>query len=207
MTRDEIKRIIEALLFASDRPVTVNEVALTLEDVESVMIRDLFLELKGEYESQLRSFTITEVAGGFQLVADPFYAPWIRKLLGKDKAQRLSMPSLETLAIIAYKQPLTKSEIEAIRGVNVDGIVDSLLEKNLVRTAGRKEAAGRPFFYSTTDEFLVHFGLRSLTDLPQLREFTEKDIETGEKEMIIENIATVKEKEPSNGPDTPAKTD
>ncbi|MEI8176473.1 MAG: SMC-Scp complex subunit ScpB [Candidatus Omnitrophota bacterium] len=189
MTKDEIKRIIEALLFASDRPVTVNDITSIIEEVDSITIRDLAYELKADYEAQNRCFTVTEIAGGFQLVADPFYAPWIRKLLGKDKAQKLSMAALETLAIIAYKQPMTKAEVEAIRGVNVERIVDNLQEKLLIKTNGRKEGPGRPFLYATTDEFLVHFGLRGLGDLPLLREFTEKDIEVGEREMIIENLS------------------
>lgn len=188
MTKEEAKRIIEALLFASNSPVGINDLASVLEGVDSTLIRDLVYELKNEYESQGRSFGIIEIAGGFQLAADSYYAPWIRKLLGKDRAQRLSMPALETLAIIAYKQPLTRSEIEAIRGVNVDGVLENLLEKNLIKTSGRKEAPGRPFVYTTTEEFLVHFGLKSLEDLPRLKEFTEKDIQTGEKGVDTWNL-------------------
>jgi len=207
MTREEVKRIIEALLFANDSPVSINDMAAALEDVDSTLIRDLVFELKNEYGNQKRSFTITEVAGGFQLVADPYYAPWIKKLIGKEKTQRLSMPSLETLAIVAYKQPITRSEIEAIRGVNVDGIIESLLEKNLIKTSGRREAPGRPFVYTTTDEFLVHFGLRSLEDLPKLKEFTEKDIQLGDKDMIIENLTQDKKEEVGDGTRETAKTD
>ncbi|MCM8781693.1 MAG: SMC-Scp complex subunit ScpB [Candidatus Omnitrophica bacterium] len=207
MTRDEAKRIIEAFLFASDSPVRINEMASVLEEIDSATIRDLVYELKGEYESQKRSFTIIEVAGGVQIVADAYYAPWIKKLLGKERVQRLSMPSLETLAIIAYKQPITRSEIEMIRGVNVDGIIESLLEKNLIKTSGRKEAPGRPFVYSTTDEFLVHFGLRSLDDLPKLKEFSEADIQTGNKDLVIENISRDKKEEIDEGTGEPTKAD
>ena len=194
MTREEAKRIIEALLFASSRPVSINEMAEVLEDIESTQIRELVYELKSEYENQQRSFGIAEIAGGFQLVSDLYYAPWIKKLLVKEKTQRLSMPSLETLAIIAYKQPITRSEIETIRGVNIDGVIENLLEKSLIKTGGRKEAPGRPFVYVTTDEFLVHFGLKSLEDLPKLKEFTEKDIELGGENVVVDNVNAVEDK-------------
>jgi len=199
MTREEAKRIIEALLFASSSPITANELAQTLEDRtfpvwtgksilldrDPAAIKELVNELNAEYQAQNRSFSITEIAGGFQLAADSYYAPWIKKLLIREETRRLSMPALETLAVIAYKQPITRSEIEVIRGVNVDGVIDNLLEKHLIRESGRKEAPGRPFMYSVTDEFLGHFGLKSLEDLPKLKEFTAEDIEIGSKDIII----------------------
>jgi len=186
MTNDEAKRIIEALLFASEKPVSINDMTSVLEELDSRLVRDLVYELRAEYEAQNRSFAVVEVAGGFQLATDPYYAPWIKKLHGKARTARLSMPALETLAIIAYKQPITKSEIEAIRGVNIEGVIENLLEKNLIRTCGRKEAPGRPFVYATTDEFLIHFGLKSLEELPKLKEFTEADIQTGQKDVVVE---------------------
>jgi len=192
MTNEEAKRIIEALLFATNKPVSINDMAMALEDIEAAVIRDLIGELNNEYEAQNRSFSIAEIAGGFQLAADAYYAPWIKKLLNKERTKHLSMPALETLAIIAYKQPITRSEIEAIRGVNIDGVIESLLEKNLIKTSGRREAPGRPFVYTVTNEFLTHFGLRSLEDLPILKEFTEADIDTGQKDVIIENITNLK---------------
>ncbi|MDD5449568.1 MAG: SMC-Scp complex subunit ScpB [Candidatus Omnitrophica bacterium] len=186
MTREEAKRIIEALLFATNKPVPINDMARAIEDIDAALIRDLLEELNKEYESQNRSFSVAEIAGGFQLVADAYYAPWIKKLLNKEKTQRLSMPALETLAIIAYKQPITRSEIETVRGVNIDGVIESLLEKNLIKTSGRREAPGRPFVYTVTDEFLSHFGLRSLEDLPKLKEFTKEEIEAGQRDLVIE---------------------
>lgn len=186
MTKEEAKRIIEALLFATNRPVVINDIAKVLEGINPAVIRDCLNELNSEYEAQNRSFGIVEIAGGFQLMADPYYAPWIKKLLSEEKTRHLSMPALETLAIIAYRQPITRSEIETIRGVNVDGVIENLLEKNLIKTGGRKEVPGRPFVYTVTDEFLSHFGLRSLEDLPKLKEFTEKDIDIGTKDMVIE---------------------
>jgi len=188
MTKEEAKRIIEALLFATNKPVALTEIAEVLENIDTVAIRDMINELNSEYQGQNRSFGIAEIAGGFQLVADTYYAPWVKKLITKEKTQRLSMPALETLAIIAYKQPLTRSEIETIRGVNIDGIIENLLEKNLIKTSGRREAPGRPFVYTVTDEFLTHFGLKSLEDLPQLKEFTETDIQIGQNDVIIEKL-------------------
>lgn len=189
MTSQEARRIIEAMLFASSKPVTGSELAQALEDFSADKVKELINELNAEYQAQNRSFSVTEIAGGFQLTADSYYAPWIKKLLIREEARRLSMPALETLAVIAYKQPITRSEIEVIRGVNVDGVIDNLLEKRLIRESGRKEAPGRPFMYSVTDEFLQHFGLKSPEDLPKLKEFTEADIETGTKDIVIQKPA------------------
>lgn len=209
MTKEEAKRIIEALLFASNEPVSINDMTEVIEDVDSTVIRDIVYELKGEYETQNKSFSIKEVAGGFQIFTDAYYAPWIKKLLGREKAQRLSMPSLETLAIIAYKQPLTRSEIESIRGVNVDGVIENLTEKNLIKISGRREAPGRPFVYTTTEEFLIHFGLKSLKDLPGLKEFTEADIKTGQESIVVSNTGELRAKreEAGDGTRETAKTD
>jgi len=145
-------------------------------------IKNIILELAKEYEDTQRSFSIKEIAGGFQIVTDPTLAPWLKKLYKTSGSDRLTGPSLETLAIVAYKQPATKPEIETIRGVNVDGVLKTLIEKNLVRIAGRKETVGRPILYGTTQEFLQYFGLNSLEELPRLEEFhiTESDIELPE---------------------------
>ena len=139
-------------------------------------IRSIIEELNGEYLSSGRSFAIKEIAGGFQMLTDPVYSRWISALY-KRPPDRLTGPSLETLAIIAYKQPLTRSQIELIRGVNVDGVLRTLEERNLVRSRGRMEAPGRPILYGTTTEFLQHFGLKSLDELPKLKEFQENDLD------------------------------
>jgi len=212
MTREEAKNIIEAFLFASSRPLSITDMTAAIEEMDSKIVKELVYELKSDYEKQNKSFQIAELAGGFQLATDAYYAPWIKKLLGKEKTQRLSMPALETLAIIAYKQPITRGEIEAIRGVNVDGILESLLEKNLIKTSGRREAAGRPFVYVTREEFLVHFGLKALEDLPKLKEFTEADIDLGNKDVVIENVSAEKvseekREEIQDGAGETAKTD
>lgn len=187
MTNEEAKKIIEVLLFSSEKPLSIADVIEIIEDVDGRAVRTLINELKQEYERSNRPISIIEIAGGFQLTTDPYYAPWIRKLYKQDRPSHLSMPSLETLAIIAYRQPITRSEIEAIRGVNVEGVLHNLLERSLIRTVGRKETSGRPILYATASEFLKIFGLNSLEELPELKEFAETDITLGEtKEMSID---------------------
>lgn len=176
MDKQEAKRIIEVLLFVSDKPVSLDALKDVIKDVESTDIRLLIEELNQEYGSTGRSFMIKEIAGGFQMLTDPAYSKWISALY-KRPPDRLTGPSLETLAIVAYKQPITRTEIEAIRGVNVDGVLRTLEERNLIRTRGRMEAPGRPILYGTTAEFLQHFGLRSLDELPKLKEFQESDLD------------------------------
>lgn len=182
MEKDQAKSIIEAMFFVSDKPLFVNEIKGVLEEFDGQAIKDIITELTKEYEDMSRSFRIKEIAGGYQIVTDPSLAPWLKKLYKTSGADRLTGPSLETLAIIAYKQPVTKPEIEAIRGVNVDGVLKTVIEKNLVRIAGRRETVGRPILYGTTPEFLQYFGLNSLKELPNLEEFhiTEDDIELPE---------------------------
>lgn len=191
MDRIQAKNIIEAMLFVSDKPLFVNEIKGVLEDIDGRDVKDIISELSKEYEETNRAFRIKEMAGGFQVVTDPVLAPWLKKLYKTSGADRLTGPSLETLAIISYKQPVTKPEIEAIRGVNVDGVLKTLVEKSLVRVAGRKETVGRPILYGTTSEFLQYFGLNSLEELPKLEEFniTEKDIE------LPEHLKTEEEKQ------------
>ena len=182
MERDQAKSIIEAMFFVSDKPLFVNEINGVLEEFDAQKIKGIITELTKEYEDMSRSFRIKEIAGGYQIVTDPSLAPWLKKLYKTSGADRLTGPSLETLAIIAYKQPVTKPEIEAIRGVNVDGVLKTVIEKNLVRIAGRRETVGRPILYGTTPEFLQYFGLNSLKELPNLEGFhiTEDDIELPE---------------------------
>ncbi len=191
MDREQAKHIIEAMLFVTDKPLFVNEIRGALEDVDSRRIKDVISELSKEYEEANRAFRIKEIAGGFQIVTDPVLAPWLKRLYKTSGPDRLTGPSLETLAIIAYKQPATKPEVEAIRGVNVDGVLKTLIEKNLIRIVGRKETIGRPILYGTTPEFLQYFGLNSLEELPKLEEFniTEKDIE------LPEHLKTEEEKQ------------
>ena len=171
MSDNNIKSVIEALLFASEKPLTIEQVKNVLDNLEGQQIRQLIEELRAEYEQSNRGIRITEIAGGFQMVTQPTLAVFLKKLFKGRHVERLSKPALETLAIIAYKQPVTKLEIESLRDVNVDGVVKNLLDKDLIRVAGRRKAPGRPFVFGTTRQFLEYFGLKSLEELPKIEEF------------------------------------
>lgn len=182
----ELKQVIEALIFLSQKPLTAKDIRGILNDatdtggafkgVKDAAIAAAIQELKTEYDLNNRSFTIQEVAGGFRLITKPEFAPWARQLAEQRKSSHLSQPALETLAIIAYRQPITRAEIEAVRGVNVDGVMKTLLERNLVTITGRSKLPGAPLQYGTTQKFLEHFGLRSLDDLPQSAELKIKPL-------------------------------
>jgi segregation and condensation protein B len=194
MDRDSTKKVIEALLFVSDKPVSIDAIKDILKSVDPTDIRAMIEELNKEYAASNRSFSIKEIAGGFQMMTDPVYSKWILALY-KRPPDRLTGPALETLAIIAYRQPLTRSEIEVIRGVNVDGVLHTLEERNLIRTRGRVDGPGRPILYGTTQEFLQHFGLKSLEELPKLKEFQEGDLDfvkEAEKRRAVINTETGK---------------
>jgi segregation and condensation protein B len=169
----KIKAVAEALLFVSERPVRVSEIIKVLSDSSSVSPHSVVAaleELKIEYIQTQRSFRLVEIAGGYQLRTVPEMAPYITKFLTGQERTRLSRPALETLAITAYRQPIARSQIESIRGVDVGGILKMLQERGLVKIVGRTEAPGRPFLYGTTSLFLEHFGLNSLADLPRAEE-------------------------------------
>lgn len=157
--------VVEALLFASDTPLEPTQIrdVLGLESLDEA--RRLVAELADRYADGC-GLMITEVGGGYRMVTRPELAPWLVRLARARTKVRLSRPALETLAIVAYKQPVSRPELDAIRGVNSEGVLENLLERRLVRISGRKEAPGRPFLYETTREFLVAFGLRDLGDLP-----------------------------------------
>lgn len=166
--------IVEALLIVSDLPLGAARLASVLgRQVGAREVRAYVDDLNCEYIGAGRSFRITEVAGGLQLTVHTEYAPWVRQLMREKSPARLSHAAVETMAIIAFKQPVTKAEMEHIRGVDVDGVLRNLLEKGLVRISGRSEGVGRPLLYGTTREFLKHFGLKTLSDLPKLRELEE----------------------------------
>lgn len=176
MERQELKRILEGFLFVSEKTLGVDEIREVLEEGSPSEIREALVELKLDYAAGERGFRLEEVAGGFRFATDSSIAPWLKKLYRARQKVSLSKPALETLAIVAYRQPITRTEIEAIRGVNVDGVVKTLLERGLIRITGRKEVLGRPILYGTSREFLEHFGMKGLEDLPPLSEFTEKDL-------------------------------
>ena len=184
--KDEIKGIVEALLFATHRPLSVKEIKEIIEIEDAKVIREIINEIKTECLESNRTFKLAEIAGGFQFTTDPIYAKWLGKLYKIKQRDYLTKPSLETLSIIAYKQPVTKAEIEFIRGVNVDGVIKNLLQKSLIRISGKKKVIGSPYLFSSTRFFLEYFGLNSLEDLPQLPEFQEADIKLGD-EMLVEN--------------------
>lgn len=158
--------IVEALLFASDVPVEADRIRDVLELTSSDEARTLIRELADRYDRQGTALQIVEVAGGFRMVTRSEVAPWLVRLARNRSRSRLSRAALEALALVAYRQPVSRPEIDAVRGVNSEGVLDNLLERRLIRPAGRKDAPGRPFLYETTREFLVAFGLRDLGDLP-----------------------------------------
>ncbi|MFH1191755.1 MAG: SMC-Scp complex subunit ScpB [Candidatus Omnitrophota bacterium] len=172
MEENNLKSALEALIFASEKPITIEQIKKVLGDLDTVGINKIIAELKIEYEAQNRGMRIIEIAGGFQMITNSNFAPFLKKLFRNRYSEKLSKPALESLAIIAYKQPLTKAQIESLRNVNVDGVMKSLLDKNLIRICGRKKIPGRPFVFGTTREFLEHFGLKSLQDLPKMEDFT-----------------------------------
>jgi len=158
--------VVEALLFASDTPLEAERIRDVL-DLESVQAaRDLVEEVRNRYQE--RGLMLVEVGGGYRLVTRPELAPWLVKLARARTKQRLSRPALETLAIVAYKQSVSRPEVDAIRGVNSDAVLENLLERRLIRITGRKDAPGRPYLFETTREFLVAFGLRDPAELPKI---------------------------------------
>ena len=171
MEQEQIKRIIEALLFSQERPLSLTQIKEVLEEVDLQEIKEQIRILGDEYQNTGRSFQMREIAGGYQLSTKAEYALWLKKLYHTSRSEKLTHPSLETLAIVAYRQPITRLEIEDIRGVNVEGVLKTLLDRSLLRISGRKDVPGRPFLYSTTKVFLETFGLQGLADLPQLEEF------------------------------------
>jgi len=166
----EMKRLLEAILFASEKPVPVETLAHMLGNSPEEPVRDALAEMTREYEGSGRSFVLKEMGGGFLLLTHPAYEPWVRKLFRGRLTLRLSKSALETLAIVAYRQPVGKQEIEIIRGVNADAVLNTLLERKLIRVVGRKEGMGRALLYGTTKECLVYLGLNDLGELPQLEE-------------------------------------
>jgi len=177
VTDSEAKAVIEAALLAADKPLTVEQLRAAVEELTPSQILALVAQLRDECLALGRGIRVVEVASGYQLVTDPAWAERLGRIYRKVRAARLSRPSLETLAIMAYRQPITRIEIEEIRGVDVSGVIQSLMERNLVKMVGRKEGVGRPILYGTTQEFLERFGLKSLEALPPLAEFKEPEPE------------------------------
>jgi len=169
----EVRAILEALVFASPQPITPREIGEVLGGVPRSAWQEALDELKADYARDVRGLQLIEVAGGWQITTRPEYNDWVRALLDPKSPTRLSIQALETLAVVAYKQPVTLPEIIDLRGVRSGGVIKTLLEKRLIRILGRKEVVGRPILYGTTKQFLLHFGLNDLSQLPKIEEFAE----------------------------------
>lgn len=181
----ELLSVIEAILFSAQKALTLKEIRAAFAEaqdeeaaelvrgfrrVKEDQIEKAIGELQAEYAAQNRSFTVQQVAGGWQVVTLPPFAPWVRPLVSEVRVTRLSQPALETLAIISYRQPITRADIESVRGVAVDGVMQTLLERGLVTITGRAEVPGRPMLFGTTRRFLEYFGLADLSELPNATE-------------------------------------
>ncbi|MBM4065838.1 MAG: SMC-Scp complex subunit ScpB [Planctomycetes bacterium] len=167
---EEIKPIIESLIFAAEEPITLRKLVDIIGDIDSARVLEAVAQLKNDYDTQGRSFQIEEIAGGYQLFTKPEYYEWIAQLRKKSGETKLSQAALETLAIIAYKQPILRADLESIRGVQSGQIIRLLMEKDLVKVVGRDESLGHPLLYGTTKRFLEYFGLKDLKDLPNIEE-------------------------------------
>ncbi len=177
-----LKSAIEALLFIAGTPLSMERLkTLFQEEAAPEQIEAQLSQLQQDYDGRSSGIMLAEVAGGFQLATRPENASWVRKFRTVKASTRLSRPALETLAIVAYKQPITRTEVESIRGVNIGGIMRNLMERRLVKIVGKKDVPGKPMLYGTTTEFLQYFGLKDLASLPTLKEFQE--LEAGEEVM------------------------
>jgi segregation and condensation protein B len=185
-----LKLIVEALLFASDAPLSPQDIHACLPDVSLADIKSALKVLKYEYEAMARSYSLREVAGGYQFRSHAEYGPYILKMV-QSSPTRLSRAAMETLAIIAYKQPILRQEVEKLRGVDVGGVLKNLLEKGLIRIMGRKELPGRPLVYGTTKRFLEVFDLQDIDSLPKLKE--------------IQTLVTDEEESPQSPAEEPAE--
>ncbi len=180
---EDLQKIIETLLFITDRPVKVSRLVDVIENTTAKEVREAIAKLQDAYTVCGSAIQIMEIAGGYQMCTKPEYGRWVRRLYNEKMTTRLSNAALETLAIIAYKQPLTRAEMEAIRGVDVAGPLEKLLDRGLVRVVGRKETIGHPMVYGTTDEFLRMFGLNKVSELPDLQVFAAKNLEEKQEDL------------------------
>jgi segregation and condensation protein B len=186
MEISDIKKIIESLLFVSDKPLLNREIKAVIKEElpENVKIEDIMKEIQQEYIQLNRAFELKFVADGWTFATKPEYSNWIKKLLKEKTILKLSPSAMEVLAIIAYKQPITRAEIDNVRGVDSGGVIDTLTDRKFIKIVGRKETLGRPLLYGTTQEFLRHFGLSHLSELPVIE--TAKDILPDQQESVQE---------------------
>src|SRR5437764_3792435 len=205
-----LTRAIEALLFSAQKPLSIREISTAIKGAEDELAPNEFSrvrepevaaaleQLKVEYTEQQRPFQLIEKAEGWRLATDPKYAQWVRQLFPPPKRARLSAPAIETLAIIAYRQPITRADVEAVRGVNIDGVLQTLLEHGLVRIAGRAEVPGRPLLYETTQFFLDHFGLRNLDELPNVEELRKRNLPVAQTLAPAQSTASTQAGSPAS---------
>ncbi len=194
------KQVIEALIFASSKPITPAEIRKVAKSLTPAVIKDYVVAIQAEYAATNRPFDLVEVAGGYEIATKKEFAPWIFKIELQKKAKQASHSALETLAILAYKQPLTRAEIEELRGVDTSGVIATLMEKDFLKIVGKKEVPGRPFLYGTTDKFLEHFGLKDLSDLPNIDEIKELVSKSVKKEELLSTARVVSVSDPSAQP-------
>ena len=196
---DQLAQHIESLIFTADIPISLKEIKKCLEEAldtkfKKEMLEEAIQQLKDRYNQEDFAFELVEIAEGYQFLTKGAYHQTVGTFLKQTTRKRLSRAALETLSIIAYKQPVTKGDLEKIRGVSCDYSIQKLLEKELVSITGRSEGPGRPLLYATSDKFMDYFGLKSITDLPKLKDFKEPDSEIGEKAPIEEEVTVAEEK-------------
>lgn len=202
--QDNITAVVEALLFAAEQPVNIAQLQSLIPGSDTGMLKDAVKRLKQEYETNGRGMRVDEVAGGYRMTTASGLSGFVRRLYRQRRSDKLSRPAMETLAIIAYKQPVTRQEIQSLRSVNIDGVMKSLLERNLIRITGKKDAPGRPFVFGTTRQFLEYFGLNSIDDMPKL-----DSIEVGAAALagMQQSVEEQEKKEEGNEPEQPAVAD
>ena len=202
MEDQQLKSAIEALLFVSGNPLSLDRLKGVFDEATAEQVEAQLAAVRQDYEDRGAGIMLTEVAGGYQLATRPENAPWIRKFKAVKLSAKLSRPALETLAIVAYKQPITRTEVETVRGVNIGGIMRNLMERRLVKIVGKKDVPGKPMMYGTTQEFLQYFGLKDLSALPTLKEFQE--LEAGEEimeDVPVRSENASREDEQAGGPE------
>ena len=203
MNKTEIKKIVEALLFASPEPLTQSKVN-GIFSPDSPNLKKIIEQLNIQYNNEDHAFEIRQVSGGYQLVSSDIYEPYIRRMLTKSGRISLSSASMDCLSIIAYKQPISRYEIEAIRGVDSSGVLKTLLGKKLIKIKGRDNGPGRPLLYQSTNTFLEYFGINRLSDLPKLKEITElmdSDPNLGEQIAVFENESVENDSKDEQSPE------
>ncbi|NIR51415.1 SMC-Scp complex subunit ScpB [candidate division KSB1 bacterium] len=207
MDSDFQKQIVEAIIFASDEPISEKKISNYVEALTPTRIKEIVEEINSEYQSGKRAFYVSRVAGGYQITARKEFAPWIKKMFKGRSKPRLSQAALESLAIIAFRQPISRTEVDAIRGVHSGGVIKNLLERSLISIAGRSEEVGKPLLYATSKEFLRYFGINDISELPRPREIEEimGKLEKSEEfsEQIIEALTELNNEEENEENETP----